>query len=344
MSDRAREDLAAGLAESDEVERLLSLAGRRSRLPENEVAPAREAARAAWRRGRARATRRRVGQVTALAASVVLVALVAHRERGFAPGPVRELAPLGELVVRSGEVVVTGASGATQRIGSDATIATGREGRAALELEGGASLRIDGSTFVRFESPTEVALDRGAVYLDVLPASARSAIAVKTPLGTVRHLGTQFEVRLLGGGDQTDPQTLVVSVREGSVRVERRGVVTEASAGSELTLHADGSIARSVAAVEGPAWDWTQQVAPEYRIEGRTLASYLTWVGRETGLLVRYADAEIEAIAGRTVLHGTIAGLTPEASLAVVLPGCGLAHTRAGASFTIEGAKAVATL
>lgn len=340
MSDRALKDLTAGSEESDGVERLLSLAGRRPRLPEHEIAAAREAARFAWRRGRSRATRRRVAQVAAMAASVVLVALLVTREGTFAPEPVRDLAPLGELVVRSGDVVVTGASGASQRIGSDSTIATGRQGRAALELEGGASLRIDGSTFVRFESPTQMALDRGAVYLDVQPASARSPIAVKTPLGTVRHLGTQFEVRLLGGGDKSEPDALRVSVREGRVSVERRGVVTEASAGSELTLHADGSIARSVASAEGPAWDWTQQVAPEYRIEGRTLASYLTWVSRETGLVVRYADAEIEAMADRTVLHGTIAGLTPEESLAVVLPGCGLAHTRAGAYFTIEVAEA----
>lgn len=340
MSDRAPEDLAPRAAGWDEVAKLLSLAGPRARLPEHEVASAREAARAAWRRGLARAMRRRVAQVAAMAASVVLVVVLVSRDRAPAPEAVPDLAPLGELVVRSGDVAVTGAE--SLRIGTGATIATGHQGRAALELLAGASLRIDVSSVVRFESPTEVALDRGAVYLDVHRASARSPIAVETPLGTVRHLGTQFEVRLLGGGgDQGQPDTLRVRVREGRVAVERRGVVTEASAGAELTLHADGSIARSVTPAEAPVWSWTQQIAPEFRIEGRTLASYLTWVSRETGMMIRYADDELEARASRTVLHGTIAGLTPEESLAVVLPSCGLAHTRAGSSFTIEGGEAL---
>ncbi len=340
MSDRAPEDLAAGPAKSDDVDRLLSLAGRRPRLPEHEVGPAREAARAAWKRGRARANQRRVAQVAALAASVVLVVVLVTRERVFAPQAIRDAAPLGELVVRSGDVVVTGASGASGRIGTDATIETGRQGRAALELASGASLRIDVSTLVRFESPTRMALDRGAVYLDVHPASARSPIAVETPLGVVRHLGTQFEIRLLGGVEsEGDPDALRIRVREGRVSVDHRGVVTEASAGSELTLQADGSVARSVASAEGSAWSWTQQVAPEYRLEGRTLASYLAWVSRETGLPVRFADPALEAMANRTVLHGTIAGLTPEESLIVVLPGCGLVHTRTGAYFTIDGAE-----
>lgn len=339
MSDRAPDDLEPGIAESDEVERLLSLAGRRPRLPEQEVAAAREAARAAWRRGVARAKRRRVAQVAGLAASLALVALLVTRVRVFVPEPIREPVPLGELVVRSGDVVVTGEASTSARIGTDATIATGRQGRAALKLVSGASLRIDVSTFVRFESPTEVALDRGAVYLDVHPASARSPVVVQTPLGTVRHLGTQFEVRLLGGGGgEGSPDGLRVSVREGRVLVERGGVVTEAGAGSELTLRADGSIARSATSAEGPAWSWTQQVVPEYSIEGRTLASYLEWVSRETGLTFRFADTELEPLAQRTVLHGTIAGLAPEESLGVVLPGCGLVHIREAAHFRIEGA------
>lgn len=339
MNDRAPEELT-GSTESSEVDLLLRLAGRRPRLPELEVAPAREAARAAWRRGRARATRRRAAQLVALAASAALVVLVGTRERPSRPEPVRDPVPVGELVVRSGDVVVTGASGGSPQIGTDATIATGRNGRAALELTNGASLRIDESTFVHFESPTQLALDRGAVYLDVQPVSARSPIAVATPLGTVRHLGTQFEVRLQGGSESTGHSAaLRVSVREGRVSVEHRGGVTQASAGSELTIRSDGSISRGTAAAEGLAWSWTQQVAPEFLIEGRTLAAYLAWVSRETGLPIRYADPALAARGHQTVLHGTIAGLTPEQSLAVVLPGCGLVYTRSGASFRIEGAE-----
>lgn len=337
MSDRAPDDLAAVPAATDEVERLFSMAGRRPRLPEHEVAAAREAARAAWRRGRKRATRRRVAQVAALAASVALVVLLVTRERWFAS---QVSLPVGDLLVRSGDVLVTGASSGPGRIGTDATITTGRQGRAALELANGASLRIDVSTVLRFESPARLAVDRGAVYLDVHPDSARSPIAVETPLGIVRHVGTQFEVRLLGGDQSgSDPEALRVSVREGKVSVGHQGGVTEASAGSELTLRRDGSVTRASTSVEGSAWSWTQQIAPEYRIEGRTLAAYLAWVSRETGLPVRFADAAVEAMTSRAVLHGTIAGLTPEESLAVVLPGCGLAHTRTADSFTIRAAE-----
>lgn len=341
MSDLVPEDLAARRAENDEIDRLLSLAGRRPRLPEREVAPAREAARAAWKRGRARASRRRIAQGAALAASVALVVLFGARERWFVTEPVRVSVPVGELVVRSGEVLVTGGPGASRRIGTGATIATGRDGRAALELAGGASLRLDVATFVRFESPTRVVLDRGAVYLDAHPALGRSPMTVETRLGTVRHVGTQFEVRLEEGREEKDaPDSLRVSVREGRVAIEHRGAVSEASAGSEVILRPDGSIVHAAASPEASAWNWTQQVAPEFMIEGRTLASYLEWVGRETGLQVRFSKGELEVASNRTVLHGSIAGLTPEESLAVVLPGCGLLHSRVGTFFRIESAEA----
>jgi hypothetical protein len=38
------------------------------------------------------------------------------------------------------------------------------------------------------------------------------------------------------------------------------------------------------------------------------------------------------------VLHGSIEGLTPEQSLGVVLPGCGLAHRIDGGALRIEPA------
>ena len=74
------------------------------------------------------------------------------------------------------------------------------------------------------------------------------------------------------------------------------------------------------------AWQWVQEIAPSFAIEGRTLGEFLAWVGRETGWQVRWLDAGAAPRALAVVLHGSVEGLPPEQALAAVLPTCGLAH------------------
>ena len=73
-------------------------------------------------------------------------------------------------------------------------------------------------------------------------------------------------------------------------------------------------------------WLWILEAAPPIEIEGRSLASYLEWVARETGWRIRYADRDLERSAETILLHGTIEGLRPDESLGVILEGSGLYH------------------
>lgn len=321
----------------DEVESLFHLAGRRPRLPEPVVAPIKAAARAAWLGHLRRRVGRRAGVAgLAVAAGLLLALGLALRE----PPRPRPLAPLGRLEIEAGEVEVSGSQGERQVLTAGSVITTGAGGRAALRLAGGPSVRIDVESVVRIESAGVVALERGGAYVDSGPTSSgAAALEIATPLGMVRHLGTQFEVRLLGEPGLDDPVELRVRVREGTVLVERGGKTHEARAGGELLLRADGAARRTAAPVGGEIWDWVQQTAPPLDIEGTTLAVFLDWVSRETGLPWRFADPALKQTAAGIVLHGSIAGLTPEEALSVVLPGCGLKPHRVEGALLLEPAK-----
>lgn len=333
----------------DEVESLFHLAGRRPRLADPVVAPIKAAARAAWRSSVRRTARRRaVGIGVAVAAGLLLAIGLALREPETSHPP----QPLGKLEVETGDVLVTGSQGPRQVLTAGSVITTGTSGRAALRLAGGPSVRIDVASVVRIESADVVALDRGGAYVDSGPASAgTAAIEIATALGSVRHVGTQFEVRLLGApqwdepvldeqgpGEPSAAAALRVRVREGTVLVEHAGRTYEARAGAELVLSAGGEEQRATAPVEGAIWDWVQETAPPLDIEGTTLAVFLDWVSRETGLPCRFSDPALERAALGTVLHGSIAGLTPEEALSVVLPGCGLAPHRVEGALLLEPA------
>lgn len=270
-----------------------------------------------------------------LAACGILVVGLLSRDNGPRSVRVPVPPPVAALLVRAGDVTVTG-PGTHLQAGS--AVATGKSGRAALRLVGGASLRVDVSSRIRLESATLVALEQGAIYVDSDPRLPSVPVAIDTPLATVRHVGTQFEVRLLEDASARAPSSLAlrVTVREGVVEVGHGSRGHEARAGAELTLRADGSIERDTAAVQGPTWEWTQHAAPAFEIEGETLATFLDWVSRETGLRWRYAEPGLQRIARETILHGSVAGLTPEEALSVVLAGSGMRHRRSEQALLLE--------
>jgi hypothetical protein len=86
---------------------------------------------------------------------------------------------------------------------------------------------------------------------------------------------------------------------------------------------------------DGSEWEWVQRAAAPMAIEGATLTAFLDWAARETGRPWRFAPG-VPPSAGAMVLHGTIAGLTPEEALSVVLPGCRLRHRVADGAWWIE--------
>jgi hypothetical protein len=116
------------------------------------------------------------------------------------------------------------------------------------------------------------------------------------------------------------------------------GAAHAARAGGELTLLPDGSARRGAAAVHGPAWDWVQRAAPPLDVEGATLSTFLEWARRETGLTWRIVGPPPHPDPAAIVLHGSLAGLTPEEAIAVVLPGAGFRHRRVGGELWLEPA------
>ena len=108
---------------------------------------------------------------------------------------------------------------------------------------------LDVGTEIGLASARVLDLRRGAVYVDTGAAPSQdsaatadgAAIEISTPLGRVREVGTQFEVRLLDGA-------LDVSVREGTAALTRGDRTFTAPAGTHLRVGPAGANARRPAA------------------------------------------------------------------------------------------------
>ncbi|MGH9464714.1 MAG: FecR domain-containing protein, partial [Thermoanaerobaculia bacterium] len=267
----------------------------------------------------------------ALAASLLVALLLGWRWTARrAPGSPEMVASVERA---TGEVRVRNDRGPAEAIGAGTHLPVGAlletsdgggrsASRALLRLTGGGSVRLDSGTRVRLTSSRQLELVRGALYFDSgAPAAAGGAVEVATAFGIVRDVGTQFEVRLSGERDGVR-----VRVREGRVALDAEGASHSATGGEELSLRPDGSVVRATVARSGPDWDWVLATAPSFEIEGRSLPAYLDWIGRETGWDIRYESDALAASAKAIRLHGTIAALTLEESLSLVLPGSGLAY------------------
>ncbi len=294
--------------------------------------------------GRPRGRRRRFSQ---LAAGIAMLAGVAALGVVFLRSGTQSLPAGGEpvafLAVTRGPVEMLGASAqpASSRlltqigepIHAGAVVDTGTgdsAGRTAIRLAGGQSMRLDTGSRVRFASSSSVTLERGAVYVD---SAAGGAVEVRTTLGVVRDIGTQFEVRLTpeSGGDPA----LRVRVREGSIMLEQDGASHHAAAGEQLQT-SGGTVERGASPSHGPEWDWVLDTAPAPEIAGKPLADFLAWVSREGGWTVRFADQETARIAAATVLHGDVKNLGVTEASSMVLHGSGLDYRLEDGTFVVE--------
>jgi ferric-dicitrate binding protein FerR (iron transport regulator) len=157
----------------------------------------------------------------------------------------------------------------------------------------------------------------------------QGSLAVETPQGIVRDVGTRFEVRLT-------PLALRVRVRDGGVRLSRDRREYDAGPGDEITVEAAGAVSHRTIAVDGTLWAWTTGEAVSFDIEGRSAHEFLAWLADENDWQLRYDDGAVEQKARATTLHGSIRGLTADQSLAAVLPASGIEHQRDGRVLTIR--------
>ena len=204
-------------------------------------------------------------------------------------------------------------------VDAGAVLETPVDDGAALRLGTGASLRLTAETRVQIASGSNIVLDRGAVYLD--SQTEDTGLEVRTPLGTVQGIGTQFEVRLTEG----ETPTMRVRVREGKIILRHRLESHEAGIGEELTVHHDGTLSRGTTPISGSHWDGVLATAPIPKLEGLDLRSFLEWFSREGGWIVRYSDEQLKARASTIILHGDAEGLNPHQAATMALQGSGLA-------------------
>ena len=188
--------------------------------------------------------------------------------------------------------------------------------RAALLVADGSSVRIDRTSRLRFLAPSVIEVVAGAAY--VTTSNGSHGFEVRTPMGAVRDLGTQFEVRLT-------TSSLRVRVRSGMVELGRGARITTAQAGTESIVTSTGIAVRRMPAY-GPEWAWTTDVAPSFAIEGRSLRAFLEHLAGEEGWTLQYGDATVAEAAGRIILHGSVEGLQAEQALAVALATSGLRY------------------
>ncbi len=319
-----------------DVERVLKSAGPREKPPADVERAVREHLRAEWRSVVAeRGRRNRQRAYVALAAGIVTAAVGVW---GLAPRLGEPADAAATVALSTGDVRVTSSwidawhdVAAGQALLEGQTLETGATGRGALALPGGISARLDHGSRLVVAAADRLVLERGTLYVDsgATPAPA-APLDVVTPTGIVRHVGTQYEVRLLDAGVQ-------VSVRDGTVEWRSRGGGVERSgSGERLTITNDGRIERTPVAAYGAAWDWTLEAAPSIDIEGLPLTQFLAWAARETGREVVYASPEAEAEAAVIVVHGSIAGLTPARALDAVLATTSVRAAVSGGNLVVD--------
>jgi hypothetical protein len=322
-------------ANGDAIGQLLKLAGPRRMPDAAQMDRARAAARADWTELVQRRTRRRVVWTlmgAAVAASVIgglgWPWLARHRAtpgvRSESVASLRTVAGPVFLVTPDGRRSAI-ASGA--RIGAGERLETSNNGRAAFVLTGGVSVRLDQGTAFVLDGPDAATLERGAAYVDSGGEPRAAALEIKTAFGSVRHVGTQFEVRL-------QDSLLRVWVREGTVAVERGGTRWTSQSGEALTLSGSGPPVRKMIPTFGSDWKWVADLAEPFHLEGARVPAFLQWVSREQGWRWQLEDPRMLDHIEQIVLHGSIDGLTPEEALAAVLPTCGL-------TFRLEGERLI---
>jgi ferric-dicitrate binding protein FerR (iron transport regulator) len=296
------------------IEELLRQVGARDEPSADMMREVQAAVHAEWQSMlRARRTRRQFIAV-GIAASALLavgVAFFGVRYTASTPVQVAQITRIdGHLLVRpqghtAREVTVA------QSVSTGETIQTDDRSRAALKFGDAVSLRLDQGTIVKVAAADELLLMAGAVYVDS-QAQSPQELTVRTDAGSVRHVGTQYEVR-------THADDMVVSVREGRVLIANAAGTSSGVAGERIRVTPRGQIVRSTVAAHDPHWQWAARTAPQFDINDHTLAVFLEWVGRETGRKVVYSSNEAQSAASELKLRGSIAGLDPDTALGAVL-------------------------
>ncbi len=301
----------------DAVEALLEQAPPRPAPPADDERLVRAAVYAEWRvaAGKRQAQRRRT--YFAVAATVLIAVAV-----GFNAFRVTDVAPVQVAAISKshGSVYLLGEQSELTEapdlvwLVSGQTIVTGDGSGVGLAWEAGGSLRIDEATMVEFRSANEIYLREGRVYFDSRSEAASGGLTIATEHGLVSHLGTQYMASV-------DSRTLVVSVREGKVAIERGGGLDTAHEGQQFEFVAGAPPNVTNISGSGMEWLWVEATAPTLDFSGRSTYEFLQWVAREIGHRVVFENADAERVALEGSLIGTIPDVDPRAELEIRMMG-----------------------
>lgn len=239
----------------DPVARLVRLGGARPAAPDDRRARVRQRVHDLWSETVKRDRRRRRVLIAArLAAALVIVtgAGLWLWQRGLPSG-----APAATVERADGRVRLqdNSSAGTGRVLPAGARVITAPDGMAALRLIDGASVRLDIATELRLISPRVLELRRGAVYVDSGASAPGTSLEIRTPLGQIRDVGTQFEVRLAN-------DRLRLSVREGAAALTRDHQTYSIPAGESLRVDRNGTVETGAVAPRDQEWAWTLAVAP----------------------------------------------------------------------------------
>jgi ferric-dicitrate binding protein FerR (iron transport regulator) len=300
--------------DDDALARIIRLAGQRPVAPDDVRVRVYAQARAAWEQSLAarRRRNRNIGWL-ALAATVAAVAVGIALVSGPAVAPGVSVASIDAA---RGDLWITRAGSLDRRrvappasLGAGDALLTAAGGRAALTLAGGVSLRVNENTEIVVHGPDRIDLPSGTIYVDAR-APARP-VRVKTALGEVSDVGTQFEVA-------AEAQSLRIRVREGAVQFDDGARALRGAAGDEVSIPVRGEPIRARISPSDPVWNWATELAT-YEPDGDySAASLLEWVSRETGRKLQFDDPATKRHAESLRLHGA-AGLSPAETLDVVV-------------------------
>ena len=200
------------------------------------------------------------------------------------------------------------------------------------------SIRLAPSGQLALAGERDLELLEGRVYVDHEPSDRGAAgeapgVSVRTSLGTVHEIGTQFEVELRRG----PTQTLHAVVRTGRVLLEAGSVREQARAGQELVLE-DGEVARRAVDPASDRWAWVLASAPPFELHNATTDDVLHWLARETGRRLVYASDALEREMQRTAIETGRESVTVDEALAM-LPATGIEVRLEGAELRVRDAN-----
>ncbi len=289
------------------VEDLLRLAGERDMPSRDSMERARTAAHASWQRTLEKPTPGRWRWALAASAAALLLAVLAMWSYTRAPGSTPAVVASVSRLQGAASLRAADGSGQAVRVGmkipAGAELVAG-DARVALTLGDALSLRLDRNTRVRFLAEDLVELREGSVYVDPGGFNLPPSLRIRTPFGTVAHVGTQYLVTVSGGETR-------VRVREGRVIITPTDLTVGSigmTAGEELR-----AVGRTVTQLRGlpssgPEWDWSASIGAPFDIEGRPLSEFVAWLAREHGWQIRYVDQATQQHAQEIRLHGAASG------------------------------------